>query len=81
MGFSKHHYFWLLSVFIPRKGTLLLPGVEKLFLTAGLQRDAPPPAIITTGNFFLHQSWIFLVTFNLIFNFTEYFMSSCARFR
>lgn len=41
MGFSKQHYFWLLSVFIPSKHALILSDVEKLFLTEGLQRDAP----------------------------------------
>lgn len=41
MGFSKHHYFWLLSVFIPRKHALILSDVEKLFPTDGLERDAP----------------------------------------
>lgn len=41
MGFSEHHYFWLLSVFVPRKHAHILSDVEKLFLTEGLQRDAP----------------------------------------
>lgn len=80
MGFSKHHYFWLLSVFIPRKGTLILPDVEKLFLTAGLQRDAPLQLLLPRATSYSINPGLFLVKFNLIFNFTEYLMSSCARF-